>query len=128
MASMRMIVFVLGVLVAIDGVLMILRPDWLRRALGFWATGYMSIVGALLKLAAGVFMLLAATQCDHTWWIAAIGGLACLQAVAMLAMPQARRKALLLWLQTRSSLMHRIMGLVVIVFGVLIAWAAGIPR
>jgi len=126
--TMRAIVFVLGLLMVLAGVVWILWPDMLKRVMGFWATGYLTIAGALLKLAAGVFFLVAATQCDRTAWIVALGILACLQGVVFLAMSQARRKALLGWFQSRSGVTIRLLGLVVLAFGVLVAWAAGVPR
>ena len=125
---MRTTIFVIGLVLIVEGIIAVIKPGFLKGIVRVFATARLILLGALIKLGFGVFFLVAATHCQYPWLIIAVGILACLQGVLLFAMPHEKRKAWMKRILAFSNVGMRALGILAMVFGGLIAYAAGIPQ
>ena len=125
---MRTAIFVIGLVVALEGLIFIIKPSLCRTMIRFFSVGRLIYPGLVLKSAFGIFFLIAATTCQKPWIIIALGVLVILYCIRLCVMGYARLKSMLNWWLARGPVAFRIIGFCAIALGAIIAYAAGIPR
>ena len=125
---MRVAVFVFGILMVLDGVLLLVKPQLYNKTAAFLAKGRLMYAAALFKLAVGVFLLVAATSCDRKLIMIILGLIAGGSGVTMLGMGKEKFKKMLEWWSLRPKIVIRIIAILAMAVGGLIMYAAGMPE
>jgi hypothetical protein len=114
---------VVGCLVALAGVLMLVRPKtildlarWSVAAPRFWWI-------SAIRVAAGAILLATASSARLTPLVILIGLLMIVAGIAVPAMGRAGRMALIAWLSRRGARGMRALAPITILLGAFIAWA-----
>ena len=124
-ATLRTIVFVVGLVCVLEGIVIVIKPGFYRQAIGIFLKGRMVYVSPPLKTAFGVLFLVAATSCARPAIIIALGLITCAAGIAMFMMGFARLKRFLNWWKMRGDWFLRLLGVVAVVLGLLIIYSAG---
>ena len=125
---MRIAVVVFGILIALEGILLLVKPQIYGKVAGFFAKGKLVYIAALLKVAFGVFMLVAAMSCDRQLIMIVMGLIAGGAGVTMLGLGQGKLKKIFEWWSSRPKFVIRILGILAMAIGGLILYAAGMPK
>lgn len=123
---MHHIVWIIGAIMALGGVAMVLKPDWMKRTMDFFTARHRFQAAAVLKLIIGVVFLVLATQSRMPWVIILIGILIAVGNLwALLINPDTARN-FMLWWQKKPFWVYRLWGIMGVIFGGIIIYA-GIP-
>lgn len=125
---MRFAVWIFGILIALEGVLLIVKPQIYTKVAAFFAKGRLMYIAALLKIAFGVFLLISVTDCQNKLIMVILGLIAAGSGVTMLGMDKGKLKKMFTWWSVRPPIIVRILGLLAIAIAALILYAAGIPK
>ena len=126
-ATLRAIVFGVGVLCVLEGLAIVIKPGFYRKAIEIFTKGKLAYISPPLKTAFGVLFLISATSCKKTAIIIVLGLITCAAGIAMFAMGLAKLKGFLNWLKIRPDWFLRLVGVLAVLLGVLMAYAAGLP-
>ncbi len=125
---MRVAVFVLGIIIALEGIILLFKPQLYSKVAAFFAKGRLMYISALLKVAFGVFLLVSATDCEKKIIIIVIGLIAAGSGVTMLGMSKIKLKKMFQWWAVRPAIIIRILGIMATALAALILYAAGMPK
>ncbi len=122
---MDKIIMAIGILIVLEGVLLLIKPDWMQKAIRFFTKGKMLYLAALLRLVLGVLFLVSARECDkQPWIIFGFGILLLLAGAVMFVIRLDKLKAYLNWWLQRSLITIRLLSIIAFVIGGVIFWAA----
>mgnify|MGYP000109070267 CR=1 FL=1 len=121
------IVWIVGVLTALCGVLAIFKPNWMKAYIRFISRGRLFYGVIALKIVIGILFLIFARECKLPWAIIAVGILSAVGAAVFGLLPVIKIKAYLNWWQIRPDWMYRVWGILAIAFGLLIMYI-GFPK
>jgi len=125
---MRVAVVVFGILVVLEGVLLLVKPEVYSKAVAILSKGKLVYIAALLKIVVGVFMLVAAMSCNRQMIMIVLGLLAGGTGVTMLGISQIKLKKIFEWWSVRPKFVIRVLGILAMAVGGLIIYAAGMPQ
>jgi len=125
---MRFAIWVLGVLMVVEGALFVIKPVIYSKLAGFFTKGKLPFVGAAIKTAIGVFLLIAARGCQKPLVIIILGLISCGAGFTMMGMESGKLKKMFQWWVERPVWAVRIMGLLAMAVAGLMLYAAGIPE
>ncbi|MCF7956641.1 MAG: hypothetical protein K9M75_12630 [Phycisphaerae bacterium] len=125
---MRVAVIVFGILVVLEGILLVVKPQVYSRLAAFFAKGRLMYLAALLKIAVGVFLLIATTSCDRKLIMIILGLISGGSGVIMLGLGRVKLKKMFEWWALKPKIVIRIMGILAMAIGGLIIYAAGMPK
>jgi uncharacterized protein YjeT (DUF2065 family) len=121
---MGTIIKIIGMIIAGIGLVYLIRPDVLRKLLGFFKKRSLLYIGALLRFALAVVFLLAARECDLMWVIASFGILFLISGLMPFFLGVSRSSSILSRVAGQPVVVLRILGAVVMTFGLIIVYAA----
>lgn len=127
MKAVFSVVSIIGVLIIIDSILIMLRPDMYRKAMSFFISGKMIYLAGMIKSTLGVVFLIFARGCIHPWVVIAFGLLSLTGGISCFAIDIEKLKRFVAWWQGRSDLWLRFIGIVALIIGVVLTWA-GVPE
>ena len=123
---MHHIVWIIGAIMALGAIAAVLKPDWIKRTMGFFSARHRFQAAAAIKLVIGVIFLIFARDCRYWQVVAAIGILITAGNLwALLIKPETALK-FMLWWQKQPFWVFRLWGIMGVVFGGIIIYA-GIP-
>lgn len=114
---MKTAIAVLGVIIAVMGLVYLLKPKVLHGLMDFFKKGSRIYLVGLARFALAIVFLLAARECDLTWVIVVFG-------ILIFGLGLRRVKVLMQWYQAQSPLLLRFVGLIVLAVGIVIMYAA----
>lgn len=115
---------IMGSLVIIEGIVLLIKPAIYPKLVSFFTKGKLMYVALLLNAAIGVVFLISALDCRIPWIIITFGLLTLLGSLWMFAVKQEKLKKFLSWLQQRSSIFFRVIGLIYLALGSVLIYAA----
>ena len=121
---MDKVILVIGILVVLEGIMFMVRPDWLKKTMQFFLKGKMLYIGAVLRIVLGVVFLVSATSCPQMWVVIALGILFCGAGIGMFLIKLDKLKGLVNWFLQRSLITLRLMMIAAVALGGLIIWTA----
>jgi hypothetical protein len=121
---MDLAVKIVGVSLICMGLLFLAKPAAVRALTGLFSKGRRLYISAIVRLALAILLLLAATRCTRPWIIGVFGGLFLLGSLTILLAGPAKLKPMLAWSMRRSLVWSRIIGIVIMVLGGIIIYAA----
>lgn len=120
---MSLLVKILGILVIAMAVLIIIRPQALKKLIGFFQEGKAIYLGAVSRLIIGVFLLLAASGCRYPSIVIALGIITLAMGILTFIIGIERCRAWLKAIGEKSELIHRLIAIIPLAFGILLVYA-----
>ena len=121
---MDKVILIIGILIILEGVVLLLKPDWIKKVIRFFAKGKALYLAALLRLILGVLFLVSARECDKPWIAIAFGILLLLAGISMFIIKLDKMKAYLGWWYERSLITIRLLSLAAFAIGAIIIYAS----
>ena len=125
---MRFAIWALAILIVLEGIVLLIKPQFYAKFAGFFTKGKLPFIAALLKAAFGVFLLIAATSCDIPLIIIILGLITAGAGFTMMGMESGKLKKMFQWWIERPFWAVRIMAIAAIAIAALMLYAAGIPQ
>ena len=75
-----------GIVMVIAGAIYLVKPTVMKKVLRFWTKGKRIYLGGALSLLLGIIFLFAAPKCSLSWFVGAVGILAIVKGVLLLAL------------------------------------------
>jgi len=120
---MSKVILTIGILLILLGLWILIRPQFIRKAIHVLAKGPLVYIPAAVRVVLGVVFLLAARETRVTWLIVAVGVFMFATGIIMFMLKAAKLRDFLGWWANRSLVTLRIMGVVLAVVGGIVAWA-----
>ncbi|MHC4425375.1 MAG: hypothetical protein ACYSYV_04665 [Planctomycetota bacterium] len=114
----------LGIIFALIGVGYLLRPDVMKRLMGFFKKGKRIYFPGLIRFALAVVFFLGARECRYFWIIFASGVIFLTGGLLIFVLGPEKIRRILDWYQEQPTLIFRIIAVIVLVFGVIIILSA----
>ena len=121
---MAIAVKTIGVVCILVGVLIMARPEMLRRLTGFFGQGKRMYLAGVLRIGLAVVFLLGARECDESRVIAALGILLLVSGLTIFMLGATRLRGMLGWFERQPLLVLRGAGLLVLGFGAVVIYFA----
>lgn len=121
------IIWILAALVFVEGITFLVNPQLYKKIAGIVKKGKLPWLAALLRIAIGIFLLIAATKCEQTVIIVIIGLIMVAAGIAMFAMGIEKLKNMIAWFMIRPDWQIRALAILAILFSGLLIYAAGKP-
>ena len=121
---MKTFIFIVGLVILLFGVAILIKPLSTKKIFYFIAKGRRIYIVGILRIALGVLFLIGALSCSIPWLIILIGILSCASGLAIFIMKFERIKAIMNWFDQKSLFFIRLMGIIALLIGALIAYAA----
>ena len=121
---MDLFIKIIGGLIIIEGIVLLIKPGVYPKLVSFFTKGKLMYVALVLKAAIGVVFLISALSCKMPWIIITFGLLILFGSLWIFTIKQEKLKRFLSWLQQRSPTFFRVMGLVALVLGGILIYAA----
>ena len=121
-----MLIFVklFGVVITCMGIIFLINPKAFKQYISFWKQEKRLRIGGVLAIPFGIIFLIAAPQCRLTGLITVLGIWSIIKGVLLLTLGQKKIYAYLDWWLNKPILATPFLGLIALVFGVLIIYAA----
>ncbi len=117
---MTILIILIGAIMVFAGGLFLFNPNRMRQFLAYCSQGKRIYFIGVLRLTIGIILLLAASQCRFSLFVAILGILAIISAVIVFSMKLDTAKDFLKWWSVRSNLVLRVLSLIAIAIGVLL--------
>lgn len=121
---MVILVRIIGIIIGCLGIVFLISPQTIKGMISFWSQGKRLYLGGALRILFGLIFLLAVPQCRLAWVIFVIGILALIKALLIFILGLEKMKSLLNWWNNRPPVVLRLMGFIVLAFGVLLLYSA----
>ena len=123
---MRIVIVIksLGVLFTLMGIAYLLRPDIIKRLMGFFKKGKRIYFAGLIRFALAIVFFVAARECRYFWIIFASGIIFLAGGLLIFLLGPEKIKRILDWYQDQPALIFRIIALIVLAFGIIIILSA----
>jgi len=113
-----------GMLFILMGIAYLLRPDIVKKLMGFFKKGKRIYFAGLIRFALAVVFFVAARECRYFWIIFASGIIFLISGFLIFMLGPEKIRRILDWYQNQPIVIFRIIALVVLVFGVIIIFSA----
>jgi len=123
---MRIVIVIksLGMLFALMGIAYLLRPDIIKRLMGFFKKGKRIYFAGLIRFALAIVFFVAARECIYPWIIFASGIIFLIGGLLIFMLGPEKIRRILNWYQEQPTLIFRVIALVVLAFGAIIIFSA----
>ena len=121
---MAVVIKIIGAAIILLGLLYIVKPQIMKSLLEFFKKGSRIYIAALLRLTLAVVFLISAAECRIRWVIIALGILMMLGGLLIFALGPRRISPILEWWQRQSTLLLRVLAVIVLAIGAIIIYAA----
>jgi uncharacterized protein YjeT (DUF2065 family) len=122
--GMEIIIKIIGIVIVLIGVLFLLKPDVMKKIMGFMKKGRRIYLAGLLRFALSVIFLLGAGECYHKWIIAAFGILFLISGLLIFTIGPEKIRRMLDWYQNQPELIFRVIAGIVLACGAVIVYSA----
>jgi hypothetical protein len=118
---MNWLLKIVAILIILDGIVLLFRPDFLKKYIEIFTKGKGIYIAAIIKAALGaIFLFGASDKCSHQWVIIAFGILALAGTVFIIIIPQ-KARAMAEWFAARNNTLFSI---IYILVGALLVYSA----
>jgi uncharacterized protein YjeT (DUF2065 family) len=123
---MRIVIVIksLGMLFTLMGIAYLLKPDIIKRLMGFFKKGKRIYFAGLIRLALAIVFFLGARDCRYFWIIFASGIIFLTGGILIFLLGPEKIRRILDWYQDQPVLIFRIIALIVLAFGIIIILSA----
>ncbi len=121
---MDIVIKIVGIVIVFLAALFLIKPDIMKRVFEFFKHGKRIYLAGLVRLVLAVVFLLAARECDITWVIAVFGILFLISGLSIFMIGAEKLKPMISWFQNKSTLLLRVMAVIVLAIGAIIIYSA----
>ena len=121
---MDKVILIIGVLIILEGVTILVKPGWYRKAAKVFMSEKIVYIGPVLKILFGGLFLVSALSCSIPWVLIVLGALTLAAGITGLALPKAKIISFIEWWTRRTDLVMRMIAIAAIALGGLLMWAA----
>jgi len=122
--DMKYIIWIIGLLMVIEGVIFIIKPDiYAKLVKWFIEKNFFIKLVALIKLAIGVLFLILANSCKLPIIIIALGLLICAGSITVLLIDTEKTKKILSLWSNRPMTVYRLTAVALVLLGALLLYA-----
>jgi uncharacterized protein YjeT (DUF2065 family) len=123
---MRIVIAIksLGMLFALMGIAYLLRPGIIKKLMGFFKKGKRIYLAGLLRFALAIVFFVGAKECRNFWVIFACGAIFLIGGLLIFSLGPEKIRRILNWYQEQSTLIFRVIALVILAFGIIIILSA----
>jgi uncharacterized protein YjeT (DUF2065 family) len=115
---------IVAILIIIDGIFVLIRPDFMRKYFEIFTQGSKIYLAAVIKAVLGLIFLFGASKgCAHEWVIILFGILGLAGAVFIVALPQ-KSRAMAGWFFARNNTVLRFLSVIYLLIGALLVYSA----
>jgi uncharacterized protein YjeT (DUF2065 family) len=115
---------IVAILIVIDGIVLLFRPDLLKRYIVILTQGAKIYLAAIIKAVLGaIFLFGVSDKCRISWVIILSGILALAEAVFIIIMPK-KARAMASWFAIKSNTIMRFLSLIYLLIGALLVYSA----
>lgn len=114
----------LGILFVLMGIAYLLRPDIIKKLMGFFKKGKRIYFAGLLRFALAVVFLVGARECRYFWIVFASGIIFLIGGLLIFMLGPEKIRRILDWYEQQPALIFRVIALVVLAFGAIIIFSA----
>jgi uncharacterized protein YjeT (DUF2065 family) len=114
----------LGMLFALLGIVYLLRPDIIKKLMGFFKKGKRIYLAGLLRFALAIVFFVGARECRYFWVIFASGVIFLMGGLLIFSLGPEKIRRILNWYQEQSTLIFRVIALIILAFGIIIILSA----
>jgi len=114
----------LGMLFALMGIAYLLRPDIIKKLMGFFKKGKRIYLAGLIRFALAIVFLVAARECRYFWIIFASGIIFLVGGLLIFMLGPDKIRRIFDWYQNQPTLIFRVIAVVVLAFGAIIIFSA----
>lgn len=111
--------FIVGV-----GLVYLIRPDFFRRIMQFFAKGRRLYLAAIARFALAIIFFIGARECDVTWLIVTFGAIFLLSGLLIFMLGLEKARGIIDWYLEQPGFIFRILALIVLGVGLIIVIAA----
>jgi uncharacterized protein YjeT (DUF2065 family) len=121
---MDTVIKIIGIVIVAMAVLLLVRPDVMKRLLEFFKKGKRLYIPAVIRLALAIVFLLSARECDITWVIVVLGIVFLLSALLIFVLGPDKLRPMMDWYQRQSLILLRIIAVIPLAIGAIIIYCA----
>ena len=121
---MAIVIKIIGVFFILVAILLISKPDVMKRLMQFFKKGRRLYLAGLIRIALAIVFFLSARECDIGWLILVFGILFLLSGILIFTLGLARSKSILEWFETKPVLLLRLFALIIAAMGAAVIYAA----
>ena len=114
----------LGILFVLMGIAYFLRPDIIKRLMGFFKKGKRIYFAGLIRFALAIIFFVAARECEYPWIIFASGIIFLVGGLLIFMLGPEKIRRILDWYGEQPALIFRVIALIVLAFGTIIIFSA----
>jgi uncharacterized protein YjeT (DUF2065 family) len=118
------VIKILGIIISLMGLVYLLRPDIIKKLMNFFKKDKRIYLSGVLRLALAVVFLVAARECRYPWIIFACGIIFLAGGLLIFLLGPERIRKILDWYEEQSTLIFRVIAVIVLVFGLIIILSA----
>ena len=111
-------------LFAFMGIAYLLRPNIIKKLMGFFKKGKRIYFAGLLRFALAVVFLVSARDCRYPWIILASGIIFLIGGLLIFMLGPEKIRRILDWYEQQPALIFRVIALIVLAFGAIIIFSA----
>ncbi len=119
---MVILVKIVGVVILLEGIILLLNPKVMKNLIGFWAKGKRLYAGGVLSLLFAVVFFSVASRCKLPVVLTILGVISLIKGIYILALGP-KVKAMLDWWAARPAGTVRAWAIIVIAFGALLIYS-----
>ena len=121
---MDTVIKIIGIVIVAMAVVLLVRPDVIKRLLEFFKKGKRLYIPGLIRLALAVVFLLSARECDITWVIIVLGILFLISALVIFVLGPEKLRPMMDWYQRQSLILLRVIAVIPLAIGAIIIYCA----
>ncbi|MHC4325943.1 MAG: hypothetical protein ACYSUX_16860 [Planctomycetota bacterium] len=123
---MRIVIVIksLGILFVLMGIAYLLRPDIIKKLMGFFKKGKRIYFAGVIRFALAVVFFLAARECRYFWIIFGSGIIFLAGGLLVFMLGPEKIRRILDWYEQQPAFIFRVIALIVLAFGAIIIFSA----
>lgn len=121
---MLILVRIIGIIIAVMGIIFLLNPKKMKQVISFWGQGKRFYTAGVLRVVFGIIFLLSASQSRVVGIIITLGILFLIGGITIFAMGLDRVKSVLSWWDKRPLIVLRLGALIALAVGALVLYSA----
>ena len=121
---MDTVIKIIGIVIVAISVVLLVKPDVMKRLLEFFKKGKRLYIPGLVRLALAVVFFVSARECDITWVIVVLGILFLLSALLIFVLGPEKLRPMMEWYQKQSLTLLRIIAVIPLVIGAIVIYCA----
>ena len=114
----------LGILFTLMGIVYLLRPDFIKRLMGFFKKGKRIYFAGLIRFALAVVFLIASRECRYPLVIIASGLIFLTGGLLIFVLGPEKIRRIFDWYEQQPFIIFQVIAVVVLVFGMIVIFSA----